>query len=226
MNKLNLKKYKTILIDVDDTLLDFQKSQNESIKKAYKQFNVDINEEMLNEYKLINKKLWEDFELNKIATKQIFETRFNILNKKYNLNCDGGNIEKLFREYLNESYYFIEGALEFILKIKDDYTLAIVTNGKKITQETRLKLSGLDKYFKYIFISEDLGYKKPEKEFFEIVATTIPNFKKEETIIIGDSLTSDIQGGFNFKIDTCFFSKENKTGLYTYKISNFNEIST
>lgn len=226
MKKLNLKKYNYILLDVDDTLLDFQRSQNESIKNAFKLQNIEITDEILNKYSELNVQLWKDYEKNIITTKEIFDTRFQKLSDMFNLGVDGIEIEKQFRLYLNESAHLIDGTLEFLNKIKKDYTLIIVTNGKKETQKSRLKISGLDKIFDYIFISEEVGYKKPEIEFFEYVEKNVLGFDKSKAIIIGDSLTSDIQGGINFSIDTCFYNyhKIKIEGNFTYSISKLEEI--
>ncbi len=226
MKKLNLKNYKYILFDVDDTLLDFQKSQNESIKKAFESQGVTITEEVLEKYSEINVQMWKDYEVNKITTDEIFKTRFQILSDNFNFGVNGIEIEKQFRINLNESAYLIEGTIDFLNKIKNDYTLIIVTNGKKETQKSRLKLSGLDKIFNYIFISEEVGYKKPEIEFFEHVAKNVEGFEKDKAIIIGDSLTSDIQGGLNFDIDTCHYNyhKKEHTNIAKYTIDKIEEL--
>ncbi len=225
MKKLNLNKYKYILIDVDDTLLDFKKSQNESIINAFRKFNKEINEEVLSYYTKLNTSMWKSYEKNEITTDEIFKTRFQKLSDHFNLECNGIEIEKLFRENLNNSYHILEGTIEFLEKVKDKYELIIVTNGKRETQYSRLKLSGLDKYFKYIFISEEVGYKKPEVEFFNNIENTIEGFDKTKAIIIGDSLTSDIQGGINYNIDTCLYNINNEqTDAPEYIIKNLNDI--
>ncbi len=226
MKKLVLKEFEYILFDVDDTLLDFQKSQDESIINAYKKFDIEIDNNILNKYKEINVMMWKNFEKNLITTNEIFNVRFDKLNELYNFNCSGKEIEQLFRINLNTSYHIIDGTIEFLNKVKDDYKLVIVTNGKYETQVSRLKLSGIDKYFKHIFISEEVGYKKPEIEFFKHIEKNIEGFDKTKAIIIGDSLTSDIQGGINYNIKTCFFNFDNKQIEHSadYMISKLEEI--
>ncbi len=224
--KMNLTKYKYVLLDIDDTLLDFQKSQNESIVNAFKDQGVDITDNMLKSYNELNVAMWKDYEKSLTTTNEIFNTRFQKLSDLYNLGCDGSKVESKFRENLNTSYYFMDGAKEFLEKIRNDYTLIVVTNGKKETQHSRLKLSGLDRYFKYIIISEEINTKKPEKEFFEYVLKNVEGFKKDEAIIIGDSLSSDIKGGNDFGIDTCFYNPKKITteNDAKYEISSFDEI--
>lgn len=226
MKQLVLKDFKYILLDVDDTLLDFQKSQDDSIIKAYKHFKIDINTDILNKYKEINVNMWKEYERNLITVNDIFGCRFDKLNEIYNFNCSGSKIEELFRSNLNISYHIFDGTIDFLNKIKNDYELIIVTNGKKETQVSRLALSGIDKYFKHIFISEEVGYKKPQIEFFNHVEKSIENFDKTKAIIIGDSLTSDIQGGINYGIKTCFFNNEKKNVEHSadYMIDSFEEI--
>lgn len=226
VKKLNIKNYKYILLDVDDTLLDFQKSQDTSIIDAYKKYNINITNEVLDEYKKINVLMWKQYEQNIITTNDIFVKRFEKLNELYKFDCDASEIEKLFRENLNNSYFILDDTIDFLEKTKDKYELVIVTNGKKETQYSRLALSGLDKYFKYIFISEEVGYKKPEVEFFLHLEKTIKDFDKTKAVIIGDSLTSDIQGGINYGIKTCHFNQDNSfvSDKADYTINSLKEI--
>jgi 2-haloacid dehalogenase len=122
----------------------------------------------------------------------------------------------------------IDGALEMCERLSKKYKMYIVTNGQKYIQHNRLFPSPLFKYFDDCFISEDVGYEKPHIKYFEHVANAIPDFDPEKAIVIGDSLTSDMQGGINAGIDTCWYNPSGKSvpdGYdLTYVVSNFSEM--
>jgi 2-haloacid dehalogenase len=125
----------------------------------------------------------------------------------------------------------IDGAVELLNSLQSKYQLYIITNGVSKTQYKRLHDAKLDQYFKKIFVSEDIGYQKPMKEYFEAIIQRIPNFDFKTTLIIGDSLTADILGGSQMNIDTCWFNpgmKENDTDIKPayeiYQLCDFNKV--
>lgn len=141
---------------------------------------------------------------------------------------DGILFENNYRNYLEEGNQLIQGAFEFINQIESEYDLYIVTNGVSKTQYKRLRNAGLHSMFKDIFVSEDTGYQKPMKEYFDYVFERIPNFAPEEGLIIGDSLSADMKGGYVAGIDTCWFNPEKKSNhseiVPTYEVQNFEEL--
>lgn len=223
-----MSKYKVILFDADDTLLDFQASETASFKMLFKTLNIQYKEDFFEEYKKINRSLWKSFEKGEIPKEMIMKNRFLMLFDKLNINENSENAEKTYRQILSTSSHTIKGAIDICKKLKDTYDLYIVTNGIAKTQFGRLEKSGLDKLIKKVYVSEDIGYQKPSKEYFEAVFKDIPNINLKETIIIGDSLTSDIKGGINAGIDTCWYNPkktENDTDIKpTYEINNLEEI--
>lgn len=126
---------------------------------------------------------------------QVVNTRFSLLFKEYGLEADGVLLEKKYRSFLEEGHQLIDGAFELIKSLRDQYDLYIVTNGVSKTQYKRLQASGLYPMFKGIFVSEDTGFQKPMKEYFDYVFERIPHFSVDQGLIIGDSLTADIEGG-------------------------------
>ncbi|AXO95948.1 MULTISPECIES: YjjG family noncanonical pyrimidine nucleotidase [Bacillus] len=223
-----MKKYKTLLFDVDDTLLDFQKAEKIALRMLFEEKGIPLTSEIEAQYKKVNKGLWDDFEEGKINRDEVVNTRFSVLFKEYGQEVDGILFENNYRNYLEEGNQLIQGAFEFINQIEGEYDLYIVTNGVSKTQYKRLRNAGLHSMFKDIFVSEDTGYQKPMKEYFDYVFERIPNFAPEEGLIIGDSLSADMKGGYVAGIDTCWFNPEKKSNhseiVPTYEVQNFEEL--
>jgi len=223
-----MKKYKTLLFDVDDTLLDFQKAEKVALRMLFEEKGIPLTSEVEAQYKKINKNLWDAFEEGEINRDEVVNTRFSILFKEYGEEVDGILFENNYRSYLEEGDQLMQGAFEFINQIQSEYDLYIVTNGISKTQDKRLRNAGLHSLFKDIFVSEDTGFQKPMKEYFDYVFERIPNFSFEEGLIIGDSLSADIKGGYVAGIDTCWFNPEKKSNdseiVPTYEVHNFEEL--
>lgn len=224
----SLKKYQTLLFDVDDTLLDFKAAERTALHLLFEEQKISLTDEIAAHYKKINQGLWKSFEEGKIGRDEVVNTRFSILFKEYGQEVDGTLFEKNYRSFLEEGNQLIHGAFELIQDLQSRYDLYIVTNGVSKTQDKRLRNSGLHPLFRDIFVSEDTGYQKPMKEYFDYVFARISNFSVEEGLIIGDSLSADIKGGQLAGLDTCWFNPEgkpNQTGIVpTYEIQNLNEL--
>ncbi|WP_332646525.1 YjjG family noncanonical pyrimidine nucleotidase [Lysinibacillus sp. 54212] len=223
-----MKKYRNLLFDLDDTLLDFQAAEKQALVKLFESENIPFSPTIKNLYKEINEKLWHKFEREEISREQVIETRFTKLFEVLGKKADGALLDKKYREYIAESTVFIEGAAELISTLKDQYALYIVTNGISETQYKRLQRTGLGNQFQNVFVSEDTGYQKPMIQYFEYVFQRIPDFKKEQTLIIGDSFSADIVGGYGAGIDTCWLNSNNKTNSTsiqpTYEIRSLSQL--
>ena len=219
---------RTVLLDIDDTILDFHECAKATILRASEDFGVEFTKEMLSYYMEQNAFLWGQYEKGIISREDIFRTRFPMLFKEYGFDVDGIEFENAFQKYFKTQYKFVDGADELVKYLSSKYDLYVASNSLLETQISRLTSAGLYKYFKNIFVSDTIGYQKPTKEFFEICFCHIPNFKKEETIIIGDSLSSDIKGGCRVGIKTCWFNPnriENNTEFKAdYEITSLDEI--
>ena len=183
------RQYKALLMDVDGTLLDFDRAEAAAFTKVLQKYGFVPEERFIQEYHKINQECWEAFEIGQMERDRVLTVRFERFFGGHGLSMSGEEAE----DYL-----------------KERYPLYVVTNGVGATQRKRLKASGLDKYFRDIFISEEAGSQKPQKEFFEYCFAHIKEAGPEEMMVIGDSLTSDIQGGVNAGIDTCWFNPQGK----------------
>jgi 2-haloacid dehalogenase len=223
-----LKKYKTLLFDVDDTLLDFGAAEKLALQLLFEEQNIPLTSEVEEQYKKINQGLWKRFEAGELDRDEVVNTRFSILFNEYGKEMDGILLEKNYRSYLEQGHQLVDGAFVLISELHNDFDLYVVTNGVSKTQDKRLRDSGLFPLFRNIFVSEDTGYQKPMKEFFDYVFSRIPNFRVEEALIIGDSLSADIKGGELAGMDTCWFNpnmKHNHTNIKpSYQIHNLEEL--
>ncbi|KAB1440411.1 YjjG family noncanonical pyrimidine nucleotidase [Candidatus Galacturonibacter soehngenii] len=201
-----MKKYDIILFDVDGTLLDFHAAQENALKMAFEKHNYELNDNVKTIYDEINHSLWNQYEQGKITKEEVIYTRFVTLFARLGLEGDGVAFEDEYQELLGQGHDLIDGAMEIIDTLSKTHDLYIVTNGVTKTQRSRLKASGIDQYMKDVFISEETGFQKPMREYFDYCFARIPDICQERTLIVGDSLSSDILGGNNAGIDTCWFN--------------------
>lgn len=208
---------KTVLLDIDDTILDFHECAKATIMRSCEDFGIEFTTEMLSYYMEQNAFLWGQYEKGIITREDIFMTRFPLLFKHYGFVVDGLEFENAFQTYFKSQYKFVDGAVETVKYLSEKYDLYVASNSLLETQICRLTNAGLYNYFKKLFVSDDIGYQKPTKEFFEGCFNRISGFDPAETIIIGDSLTSDIKGGYNAGIKTCWFNPKKIENDTDYK---------
>ena len=213
---------KTVFLDLDDTLLDFHRSEREAISVTLSSFGIEPTDAVRKRYSEINRYVWEQLELGLMTREQILVKRFELLFEELGVDADGMAVKRAYEWNLGGSFFYIDGAEDILAELTKKYDLYIMSNGTATVQDRRIEASGIAKYFKGIFISQRVGYNKPSIEFFERCFAEIPDFKREESIIIGDSLSSDIKGGKGAGIMTCHYNprdehSETITPDYTIK---------
>ena len=221
-----MQKYSVILFDIDDTLLDFPMSEREALCEALRAAGVELDDEMISTYQKINYELWKALERNEISRDELMTRRFSDFAEFYGFDIDAQKTAEDYLSALGTKVFYIDGARELLSALYGKVRLYIVTNGLARVQNSRYKLTGFDKIFDGMFISQEVGANKPNPEFFQYVAEHIEGFEKEKTLIVGDSQTSDIAGGIAFGIDTCWYSPKNATAKYepTYTVDSLDKV--
>lgn len=201
-----MKKYTHLLFDVDNTILNFDAAEEVALAKVLSKYGPTLDQESLHAtYQKINRSMWRAFERGEMTREYLLDTRFFETFYIYDITVDGMALAAEYQALLAEGHEQVEGAKQ-VLEALRDIPKYVVTNGVGSTQHRRLKDSDFAQYFEAIYVSEELGYHKPQREFFDIVFAESPEIIPETTLMIGDSLTSDIQGGIIAGLDTCWFN--------------------
>lgn len=222
-----MKKYTTIYFDLDNTILDFTATEKMAITGLLKLHDLPVSDEITSKYSAINQSWWERFERGEIKKQEIFAGRFRTFLEFYGFSA---NPEKMASDYfglLAAGHHTMPGAEDVLKYVKGKgYTVCITTNGISCTQYRRIDECGLKQYFDYVFVSEDIGHQKPEKEYFEYARSMSPEKDLSKIIVIGDSQSSDILGAVNFGVDSCWLNMSGKENLHksTYEIQNIMQI--
>lgn len=221
---------KTILWDIDATVLDFIASEKQSILSCFEKFHLgECTDEMLADYSAINIKHWQMLERGEEGKQAVLINRFVEFFDKYGINKISP--EQMCSEYENglpNTIVFLENSFDIIKSLKGKYRQYAVTNGALSVQTAKLQKSGLSEVLDGAFISDEIGFEKPNARFFDWVLSAIEPCDKNEIIIIGDSLTSDMMGGNNAGIKCCWYNpsgKENNIGVrIDYEINSLLEV--
>lgn len=209
MENFNAKDIKAVLIDIDNTLLDFNKCATECIRLAFLKFNLKFDQNTFSVFKVINDELWLGIEKGTLTKKQLHEVRFNRVLKALGQEFDGELVEKEFLLNLKECAIPVDGALDLVKYLSKKYVLCTASNSFYQQQVNRLTTAGIYPYVSHMFISEIVGFEKPSKAFFKECLERL-SLDKNQVVMIGDSLTADIKGGLDFGIKTIWFNPENK----------------
>lgn len=219
---------KFLLIDLDDTILDFHKAEHIGLKNTLRHYGVEPTAETVGLYKKINQAHWQALEKGEMTRKQVNEGRFTALFQALGREVDGAECAAYYLSQLALTHDYLPGAKEAIISLSKKYRLYIASNGNSTVQYPRLAASGLNDYIEKAFISEELGQNKPSKAYFDLCFAQIPDFDPSQAMMVGDSLSSDIQGGINAGIPTCWvniFGKENTGPIRPdYEISALSQL--
>jgi len=221
------KKDVSVFFDLDNTIFDFSKAETAALTRALTEFGINVTDELIRQYKINNKLCWEALERGEMTRHEVLVTRFQMLFDKYGISADAEAAQDRYENLLMFGHDLLPGAEEVLKALFIDYRLFIVSNGNIEVQNARLSASGISKYFENIFISEIIGVEKPSKLFFDRCFAQISGLNIERAIIIGDSLTSDIQGGINAGMKTCLFDPLgalSDSSMPDYRVSSLVEI--
>lgn len=222
-------KYEIIIFDADETLFDFKKSERDAFKNSMLEFDIEYDEEHhLKIYQEINNAIWKEFEEGLITQKELKIERFKRLSTSLDAGFDETEFAKAYIKHLANASFLFDESIALVESLQKDFRLTIITNGLTDVQDKRIRKSVIGKYFEDIVISEEVLVSKPDKRIFELALENIKHTDKSKVLMVGDSLTSDIQGGINSGIDTCWFNPNriiNQTDIKpTYEISNLMEL--
>lgn len=219
---------KAVLIDIDNTLLDFDKSAFIAMNETAKKHNVTFPEGYFDVFLRINDKLWKDLECGIIVKQDIYNNRWNMIFKKLGICADGKAFEEDFRKEMRTTAVPVDGAEDILKYLSEKYPIYTASNASKAQQKQRLEKTGLMKYITEMFTSEDIGFQKPAKEFFYFCIREMYPLHAEDVVMIGDSVDADIIGAKNFGIKSIWFdyNKNNFSNIdFTdYRITNLLEI--
>lgn len=217
-----------LLLDLDDTILDFHKAERIAIAKTIRDFGVEPTEEVLSRYHNINKWHWEQLELGTMTRKEVLEGRFDMLFRELGVTVDAVSVAHSYEKNLAIGHYFLPGAEETVDALHKKYRLFLTSNGTASVQKGRMTSANLYRFFEKVFVSQEVGHNKPAKAYFDAVFAQIPGFDPAKALIVGDSLSSDIRGGINAGIKTCWVNPAHLTAkadtIPDYEIEALNQL--
>ena len=193
-----------LFLDLDDTILDFHKAERLAISRTFRSFGLEPTDQVLERYHVINRLHWERLERGELTRDQVLTGRFQMLFEELGIPAQPQAVAKGYEHNLGLGHYFLPGAKEALDALRGKYRLFLASNGTASVQHSRLTSAGLYPYFEEVFVSQALGANKPSRAFFDACAAQIPGFDPRKALMVGDSLTSDILGGINAGMKTCW----------------------
>ena len=219
-----------LFIDLDDTILDFHKAEAVALEKTLRSLGLAPTDTVLTRYSQINKEHWERLERKEITREQVLVGRFEQLMAEFGIDVAPDLCARTYEGNLSIGHYFLPGAQEAVKGLSRKYKLYLASNGTSKVQAGRLASANISHFFREIFISQDMGANKPDAEYFKRCFARIPGFNASKTMIVGDSLTSDILGGIQAGIATCWVNPTGKPGRKDikpdYEIQSLSQLET
>jgi 2-haloacid dehalogenase len=202
------QRYQWLFFDADGTLFDFEKAQAIALEQVFKHHRVPYEASHLASFRQINADLWRALEQRQVTADVLKVRRFELLLEKLGAKHAAEAFAEIYLQYLGACPELILGAVELLQALSEKYRIAILTNGLKKVQRSRLERSAIRDYVSEMIVSEEIGFAKPAREFFDVAFARVGNPERHEVLMIGDSWTSDIQGAAQYGIDTCWYNPE------------------
>lgn len=199
-----------LFLDLDDTILDFKKAEYIAIGKTIADFGVEPTDTVRHCYHEINKWHWEQLEKGTMTRAEILVNRFKALFSELGVGVDAEQVARIYEKNLSQGHWFLPGAEEAVDSLSKKYRLFLASNGTASVQKGRMTSANLYRFFETVFVSQEIGHNKPSKAYFDACFASIPGFDPAKAVIVGDSLSSDIQGGINAGIKTVWVNPEHK----------------
>ena len=221
-------KYRWILFDADGTLFAYDSAESFAFKTTLEKHGYGATPDSLKLYRRINSRLFRELEMGQIKAKELRTKRFKLLFSELDFNIEVNEFSRQYLGNLSKGSELLPGAIETVKALNSKCKLLIITNGIGEVQRSRFNASELKSYFDDVVISDEVGAAKPSKEIFDIAFEKMNMPAKKETLIVGDSLTSDMYGGVNFGIDTCWYNplgiQNDQDFEVTYEIQNLEQV--
>ncbi|AKI57087.1 YjjG family noncanonical pyrimidine nucleotidase [Streptococcus agalactiae] len=221
--------YKFLLFDLDHTLFDFDMAEDIALTELLQTEKVEDIQAYKEYYIPMNRALWDALSLKRITKEELLNTRFSKLFSHFGKEVDGCDLAQKYQYFLSRQGQTFDGARILLEMLTDQgYRIFGATNGVQFIQEGRLSVSEVGQLFEKVFISGATGLQKPDKAFFDWIASEVDGFETKQALMIGDSLLADIQGGNNAGIDTAWYNpkelENTSSALPTYTIKTYQDL--
>ena len=200
-----------LFLDLDDTILDFRKAERVAVSKTFASLGIAPTDAVVERYHIINDLHWKMLERGELTREQVLVRRFGTLFDELGLDTDPAECARRYSSNLAVGHYFLPLAEEAVAQLSKQYRLFLASNGTASVQHGRITSANLYRFFEDVFISQEIGANKPSAEYFRRCFARIPDFDPGRAMMVGDSLTSDIRGGINAGIQTCWVNPGHKT---------------
>jgi len=219
-------RYTTLLFDLDHTLFDFDASETAAFSAALKAAGVHVENGYHELFVSINKALWVRVEAGELTPNDVRLVRFEDLFERAGIDADARSVADDYITGLGAHGDLYPGARELLEELSSEATLALVSNGIGVVVRDKVARLDLDRYFDAIVVSGEIGVAKPHTGFFDIAFAQLDQPDKATTLMIGDNLASDIRGGINYSIDTCWYAPTSAEASVTptYRVEHLSEI--
>ena len=199
-----------LFLDLDDTILDFHRSEDFALRKTLTELHITPTDDMVALYSRINDECWKKLEQGEMTREQVLTGRFALFFREIGVEGDPDDTWHRYEGNIASTGFLLDGAIDLLEELSQTYDLYAASNGTATIQDRRIANAGIAPYFKEIFISQRIGFNKPDKRFFDLCFERIPDFDQSRAVMVGDSLTSDIKGGQNAGLTTVWYNAHNK----------------